>query len=289
MSTETREAPHHDNLTCVKQYRCRRPECLDRERQYNNTRMRLIAYGRWEPYVDAEPVRAHVRMLMSYGIGWQRVCRISGVPNGSISRLLYGDTREGRKPSKRVRTATADKVFAIRPSLDNVADRRAVDGTGTRRRLQALMAVGWPQAHLADHLGVTHTTVYEQINHKVDTATGATARAVRDLYDRLWNVDPTSRGVSQRWADQARAVAARNGWPPPAAWDDDYIDSPAAIADLGDSATRSDALAEDALWLINTQGYDRARAAERLGVKRGTLDTAIARSGLTQQDTEQAA
>lgn len=275
MTTEIGEAPHHHNLTCVKSYRCRRPECLARDRDYMRTRSRLLAYGRWQPYVDAEPVRAHVRMLMSHSIGLQRVRALAGIPNGTMSKLLYGDYSRGLKPSKRVRVRTADKLLAVKASLDAVAPCALVDATGTRRRLQALVAVGWPQIELARRLGVDKITVNEQVNHKVATAYGSTARSVRDLYDQLWNVAPASRGIAQRWIDESRALAKANDWVPSGAWDDDYIDSPAAQPDLGERIDRYTAIAEDAHWLIDTQGYTRAQAAHRLGVTGRHLERAL--------------
>jgi hypothetical protein len=271
MTTAVREAPHHRNLTCVKQYRCKRPECLARDRDYMRNRYRLLAYGRWQPYTDAEPVRAHVRMLMSHDIGLQRVRALAGIPNGTMSKLLYGDGTRGLAPSKRVRTQTADKILAVKPSLDAVAPSAHVDATGTRRRLQALVAVGWPQINLARLAGVDKLTLNDQVNETVPTAYGSTARAVRDLYNQLWNVDPATHGIARRWIEQARALAAANGWAPPAAWDDDYIDSPAAAPDLGENVDRYTAIAEDARWLMTNQGYTAAQAAHRLGITKDHL------------------
>jgi hypothetical protein len=274
MTTAVREAPHHRNLTCVKQYRCRRPACLARSANYDRTRNRLVAYGRWKPLIDAEPVRQHIRMLSTYGIGWQRLCRLAGVANGGVSRILYGAPHEGSGPTKRVRTTTADKILAIKPSLEHLAPGARVDGTGTRRRLQALVANGWPQMRLGRELGIKHhRLIWDQI--RKDTVSADTARKVRDLYEQLWNVNPATRGVPPRYIEQAKKVAAANGWVPPAAWDDDYIDSPAATPDLGDEVDRYTAIAEDARWLISTQDYTRAQAAHRLGITKAHLERAL--------------
>jgi AraC-like DNA-binding protein len=271
VTTASREAPHHRNLTCVKTYRCKRPECLARDRDYMRDRHRLTAYGRWHPYIDAEPVRAHVRMLMSYGIGIQRVRILADVANGTMTKLLYGDRTRDLGPSKRVRTRTADKILAVRPSLDIVADCAQIDPTGTRRRLQALVATGWPQSELAARANLSKLAVNEQVNAKVATTYGSTARTVRDLYEQLWNVDPTTRGVTQRWINEARALAKNNNWAPPGAWDDDYIDSPATTPDLGDHVDRYTAIAEDARWLMSEQGYTISQAAHRLGITKDHL------------------
>ena len=266
MTTAVREAPHHNNLTCVKEYRCRLPDCLARDRDYMRNRYRLQAYGRWQPYVDAEPIRAHVRMLMSHGIGLQRVRALAGIPNGTMSKLLYGDGTRGLKPSKRVTVRTADKLLAIKPSLDAVAPCALIDATGTRRRLQALVAVGWPQIELARRSGLDKLTINDQVNATLPTTYGSTARTVRVIYNQIWNVDPAGLGVARRWSDEARALAQANDWAPPGAWDDDYIDSPAATPDLGDNVDRYTAIAEDARWLIGEHNYTAGQAAHRLGI-----------------------
>jgi hypothetical protein len=269
-----REAPHHNNLACLKQYDCRRPECHARWRAYMNNRTRLLAYGTWQPYIDAEPVRQHVHMLRTYSIGIPRVRELSGVSNGAMSKLVYGTG--GRPPSRRVRPLTADRITAVRPSLDLALPTALVDGTGTRRRLRALVAVGWPQLELGRRLGMDKKSVNEQVNAVKLTAYAATARAVRDLYDGLWNIDPAAEGVEARWVSEARARAARRRWAPPVAWDDDYIDSPAAVPDLGEKVSAYAALSEDALWLIGEQGYTRELAAHRLGITGRHLERALA-------------
>ena len=274
MTTAARQAPHHRTLTCVKEYRCRRPDCLRRSADYDRNRNRLVAYGRWQPFVDAEPVRQHIRMLMSYGIGWQRVCKLASVSNGGVSRILYGAPHEGGAPTKRVRTVTADKILAVKPVFEHLAPMARVDGTGTRRRLQALIANGWPQLRLGEEMGIKHhRLIWDHVRQ--DVVAADTARRVHDLYEQLWNVDPETRGVSARFAAEARARAAANGWVPPGAWDDDYIDSPAATPDIGESVDRYTAIAEDARWLIDEYGYTRAQAAHRLGVTKAHLERAL--------------
>jgi hypothetical protein len=269
-----REPPHHRNLTCLKDYGCRRPACLERSAEYDRTRNRLVAYGRWQPFVDAEPVRLHIRMLMSYGIGWQRVCKLAGVSNGCVSRILYGAPHEGGPRTRRVRTATADKITAVKPTFDQLAGNARVDGTGTRRRLQALIANGWPQNQLGAAMGIRHhRLIWDHVRQ--DVVAADTARRVRALYDELWNVDPLTRGVSQRFACEARQRAEGYGWVPPGAWDDDYIDSPAATPDLGERVDRYTAIAEDARWLMDEHGYTRSQAAHRLGITKDHLERAL--------------
>jgi transcriptional regulator with XRE-family HTH domain len=208
---------------------CRCPICCQAARAYDNNRRRAIAYGRWQPFVDAEPVRQHVRALGEFGIGWMRLARISGVPRGSVSKLLYGDATRGLAPSKRVLPKNAQAILAVEPILEHLGAAVAIDGTGTRRRLQALVAKGWSQSELARRLGMNRANFARTIVSGLVTV--GTHRAALALYDQLWRLDPEQHGVPARWAEQARTTAAAQGWAPIGAWDDDRLDDPAAWPD----------------------------------------------------------
>lgn len=268
-----RTLPPHGTLSRGRNHGCKCPACSAKAAEYARMRRRMMAYGRWQPYVDAGPIRQHVHMLRSFGIGIHRVRALSGASGGSMTKLLYGV--EGRPPSRKVRTVTADRITAVRPSLELVSPNALVDGTGTRRRLRALVAVGWPQREIGRRLDVSRMTIHEQVNAATLTAYGSTARAVRDLYNKLWDVDPATQGIDPRWVAEAKARAAKRYWAPPAAWDDEYIDSPAAVPDLGEKVSAYAALSEDAVWLIDEQGYTREQAAHRLGITSRHLERAL--------------
>jgi len=209
--------------------KCRCGTCCQAARDYENNRYRAIAYGRWHPFVDAEPVRQHVRALGEFGIGWIRVAKLAGVSTGGVSKLLYGDRPRGLEPTKRVRPETALKLLGIEPTLDNLGARTPIWGTGTRRRLQALVAKGWTQSELARRLGVDRANFGRTIVSNLVEA--GTARAVLALYDELWRLDPTEQGVPRHRAEAARLIARNNRWAPIGAWDDESIDDPQATPD----------------------------------------------------------
>src|SRR5258708_22806161 len=117
---------------------CRCGSCTAANLEWNTRRSRQILYGRWQPYVDAGPSRRKLRELSVAGIGWKRAAELSGLSPTAVSTLLYG--RGGRPPSKRVRAETESAILAIPVSAELVAGRTVHDGTGTRRRLQALVA-----------------------------------------------------------------------------------------------------------------------------------------------------
>lgn len=244
---------------------CRCDACRAGNRQYEKTRVRRVARGTWQPYVDAEPSRRHVRELMDRGVGWRRVAEVSGVSHGTISKLLYGVPDRALAPLQRVRPRTAEQLLAVRFSNDLLADGALMDATGTWRRIQALVAVGWPKVHIARALGATGQGL--QLSERLVVA--STARSVADLYDRWWDADPTAHGVQAAQADRARRYASVRGWPPPMAWDDDALDVPEAQphSDSGerDLKTLSSERFEDVAHLLSF-GVALDEAAARVGL-----------------------
>ena len=258
---------------------CRRPECTRANSEAGSRRNRLIAYGRWQPrpLVDAGPAREHLLALAAEGTGWRQAARQAGLPVDTVRNLLYPRGARGRVARTSPRVAAA--VLAVRTDPALLPGSVCVDAVGTRRRLQALVALGWSQRRLAAMLGVSPQS-FGHLIHDRDQVTAATFRAVRDLYDRLWNTAPPAAGPGERISvSRALRASAARGWPPPGAWDDDLIDDPAASPAPGwrrPSRRRPSDLAAEARELAR-YGLSRAQAAERLGVSRNTLDQAMAR------------
>ena len=201
---------------------CRCYPCSAAQSAYWDTQQRAIAAGTWRPFVDAREVREHLAVLSANGIGWRHAARLAGLSTSTVSKLLHG-TRD-RAPSTKVRTSTAEALLALRPSIGVAADHAVVDGTGFRRRLQALIARGFTRTYLAARLGMTPAN----LRLTSPRVLAKTHRAACDLYDELWNRDPVASGIAAHRARRAREYAAARGWPPPAAWDDEAIDDPRA-------------------------------------------------------------
>jgi hypothetical protein len=160
-------------------------------------------------------------------------------------------------PSRQIRPKNAAALLAVEPSFDNLGSVVAVDATGTRRRLQALVAAGWPQARLAERLGMQPGNFSGTI--KRPQVIVRTVRLVNALYDELWRTDPRAHGVDNQAYSRARNHAAANGWAPVGAWDDDTIDDPAAFPDwTGQCGTPQGATAH---WRQGTPTCDPCRAA----------------------------
>jgi hypothetical protein len=165
---------------------------------------------------------------MAAGMGVPRIQQVSGVTKGVLIRLVYGCPGRGEPPSRKIRPGNAAKLLALRAPV--LADSALIDATGTRRRLQALVAVGWSGAELMRRIGVLGTDFPKLLDR--DRVLVRTDRAVRALYEELWDTPPPA---STRWEratrSRALAFAAAHGWVPPLAWDDDTIDDPDAAPD----------------------------------------------------------
>lgn len=228
----TRECTHprarhrHGTRAAYVKDRCRCTDCTAANTAASRTATRERIYGRWHPYVDAAPVRAHLAALRAAGIGVERIAQLAGLSVGHV-RQLAGTGHDGGPTTQRVRPSTATRILRIDIANVSRAPRSLVDATGTRRRLQALIAIGWPVELLAEDLDRRPSSLRRSMTSQSITA--RTARDVATLYQRRWNASPprtTDRQAAA--AEAAQAHAAAQGWLPPLAWDD--IDTQPASA-----------------------------------------------------------
>jgi predicted transcriptional regulator len=102
---------------------------------------------------------------------------------------------------------------------------RLIDGTGTRRRLEALAADGWSNSEIARLMGVSKPAVRQ---YRVFAAAGqthvTTAERVRYLFERCWHQAPAGR-----YQERARRYAESQGWVESWRWEGIDIDDPASV------------------------------------------------------------
>jgi hypothetical protein len=111
---------------------------------------------------------------------------------------------------------------------------RVVDARGTRRRLEALMALGWSAGELGRRTGTTYQAV--NLWRTKALVAPATAAKVAALFDEMWDQRPEPSNRGERVAvSKTLSFARRNGFVPPMAWDDIDTDEqpPVPDADLG--------------------------------------------------------
>lgn len=171
--------------------------------------------------MDAAPIAAHIRHLIAAGMGRAEIAQRTGISRSGLVRILRGEQAT-------IRADIAGRALTVQPRPVTASTVGEVDACGTRRRLQALVAIGWSQAKLAEMLGVTPSMVAAWLD--ADRCFASTRRRVAELYDRLWSQIPApSPGNGE---SRARNYAAARGWAVPLAWDDGLgprgIDNPDA-------------------------------------------------------------
>ena len=265
-----RPAPHHDTLTCYTDYRCRRPECVARYNERNNERLRARKAGTYNALVDATQARQHIHRLQRADMSAEATARAAGVSVHSVLDILRPHPTKRRGRRRRITPSVEAKILSVRAG-DHVSGR--INATGTIRRVQALVARGWPVSHIARRAGLSSENAHDLLNRPRVYVT--TARAIAAVYDRLRTRQPEKYGVSKTHVVVARNRAARAGWPPPAYWDRQpgAIDDPEFVPEYG--KTRLEITAENARWLM-ASGMDRAAAARQLGVDKSYVDRALA-------------
>ena len=187
-------------------------------------RRRQIAAGLWQPFVDAEPVRAHLAAIREAGMPVQATAVRLGLRPDAFAYILWGDEHHG--PGETVRRETAELVLGFWPTLADFPDAARVDATGTRRRVEAMAVAGWTFAAMAGEVGMRPKTFSRAMN--MDRVTARLARAVCALYDRWWNQTPEDHGIPVWVAERQRRAAALRDWAPALAWDEESIDDPEA-------------------------------------------------------------
>ena len=168
--------------------------------------------------IPAGPVAEHVTMLLRT-MSITALAAAAGVPTSTVRRV---------RSQARVRPATAAALLAVRPA--RATGRHYVDATGSRRRMQALAAMGWAPARVAGVAGLTRQLAVGICRGRVQWVWASTADSVRAAYDEL-SMRPfvPSSVVERGHQTRLRTLVAAQGWVPPLAWDDDTIDDPAAV------------------------------------------------------------
>lgn len=270
MPKRTGEPPHHNTLTCYTDYGCRLPECVARYNERNNARLRARKAGTYTGLIDATPARQHLNLLLQADMSADAIARAAGISVHSVLDILRPNSTKRRGKRHRIIPAVAAKILAVQPG--NRTSGR-VDATGTIRRVQALVALGWPVSHIASRAGLSdENSSYILRRPRVYTGT---AQAVAAVYDELRRKRPEKNGVTNAHVAVAKNRAARNKWAPPKYWDQHpgAIDDPDFEPLYG--VTKRELVAQDANWIMRTTGLDRHATAERLGVHKSYVDHAL--------------
>lgn len=168
----------------------------------------------WElGLVDSAPAIRHIQKLRAGGMGLPRISELSGLDERHLARLLSGSF---------IRGFTAKRILDTEYDPYPLAKIPAI---GTARRIQALVAMGYPYTVIGDHAGgVTLNSIYMLATGKRKSVTAEVARRIMAVFNRL-QLQPAEASYG---ATMARATAKKHQWHPPFAWDEESIDDPDA-------------------------------------------------------------
>lgn len=164
------------------------------------------------------------------------------------------------------RTAIADYARNLRTRQYLNGGPLTVDGTGTRRRIQALMALGWSGPRIDEHLGKRRTYTVRILLDDGPVLL-KTAEMVARTYDALSMTLPPSETRQERQvATRTRNYAKARGWVPPLAWNN--IDDPTENPNVGRDDRAVDPVVVDRILAGDFSLSRTANTAERAEVVR---------------------
>jgi hypothetical protein len=165
------------------------------------------------------------------------------------------------------RTAGADYHRNRRARIYLAKGPLEVDATGTYRRIEALMALGWSLRTIAAEIDKHMAYPSKLLRTRTPTIHRSTALAIADAYDRLSMKIPPDSPYKTRNLRYAK----RAGLAPPLAWDDSTIDDPEAKpAGMGPDANHALTRADELQHLAHI-GETLEMACTKLGISRDLL------------------
>jgi hypothetical protein len=161
--------------------------------------------------IDAAPVRQHL-LDIAATMSLTSIEVASGISRSTVRRVRLGEI-------KRLHPRTAHALLGVQPYQEGLGGHY-IDARGTRRRLQALHALGYSLERIEKLTGFSKSNLRQVIFGERRFVFGDTADKVRAAYEiHSMRLPEASNRVEQGHITKARNRAQANGWPPPLAWD----------------------------------------------------------------------
>jgi AraC-like DNA-binding protein len=248
--------PAHGTYSRYIRHACRCNLCRDAGRRY---RLRL-GYDRvngTRRRIDNTQARAHTERLVAHDWTHEQIAAAAGLSAGSIHDLYTGRY-------KTIARTSAEAILNVRLDQAPPIPRRLIDATGTRRRLQALMVLGYTLPDIASRVGAGISSLQQTTDGRWTSIRAVTATKVERVYRQL----STLPAPQSRFAEQARNQAMAEGWHGPMAWDN--IDDPRCEPDA-DAPTAPRSVHADDVAKLAARGLDDEEIGRRLGVSPRTV------------------
>lgn len=209
---------------------CKCAECEQwRGERRRKDKLRKLGRGYNTTPQEFAQVVARVRELRAQGMSYDLISQAAGYAQSAVHRLANGELTK-------IRRDKYEAIMAVEWSPTELAGLRRernggtlIDHTGTRRRCAALFARGFPYSWQARQLGHRSQVIDDLMRTARPLIAYQTYMEIKDLYDKWQDRDPvTDAAIDQRVVTRTLRAAARKGLAPPACWDEDTIDDPAA-------------------------------------------------------------
>jgi hypothetical protein len=172
---------------------------------------------------EFEEIQARVRGFHARGMTYATMAEQVGLSHRTVTATQFHHA---------MRRDTFQALLGLKYEEPTAPRSSLMPPEGTRRRLGALWAEGFPVSWQADRLPFKDNRYLYEFVEGAASKVGvqySTFRAVADFYDSLDGETPQSMGVVPRSVAFARGFAAKRNHAPRTCWDPDTIDDPQAI------------------------------------------------------------
>ncbi len=139
------------------------------------------------------------------GITDSQISSAAGVGKATISRIV----RE-QNSSNLMLKSTARKILAVK--VQDLIPEGYFNVVPYQRKLQALVAIGWPRHVLQEMIPTNESNMYDILMENRKYILADTARKINAVYDKL--------SMQVGTCEQSKESAFLKKWLPPLAWDD---------------------------------------------------------------------
>ena len=159
-------------------------------------------------FVDAEPVREHIRKLYAIGYSNRELARM-GIPRSTLRNLMKGHSRT-EEPVKVIKRETAERVFAIKGRA--LKRYTKVSAAAARLMLSEWKGAGVPVIAISRETGLARSTLDHIIHGKVDTIRAETLVRLLDHKDDLDIMADDARDPKPRRSQRDSIMATHSNW-----------------------------------------------------------------------------
>lgn len=162
------------------------------------------------PKVHPDKAHAKIEELLRTGVTIKAIAESAGLHPTVLHRIRSGKV-------DLIERETQKKILAAKPGLG-----QHINVVGTRRRLQAMAALGYSLTDVADATGVKAPLLTNIRTGKNVSTAPETAEAIKEFYEIVQDTPAAETVMARRAIGFAKAY----GWVLPSAWEGLDIDDP---------------------------------------------------------------